>query len=137
MTKKTATDGFHHVAYACRNGEETRHFYEDLVGMPLIHTEVKSSEGGFFRHLFFDTGNGSCIAFFEISDVGEVAGWRSDVSVGNGLPMWVNHVAFEADESKTEVIRKRLATEEIFPLMEVDHGWCHSLYYIDPNGIMI
>ena len=23
------------------------------------------------------------------------------------------------------------------PLMEVDHGWCHSLYYLDPNGIMV
>jgi catechol-2,3-dioxygenase len=21
--------------------------------------------------------------------------------------------------------------------MEVDHGWCHSLYYLDPNGIMV
>ena len=22
-------------------------------------------------------------------------------------------------------------------LMEIDHGWCHSLYCVDPNGIMI
>ena len=21
--------------------------------------------------------------------------------------------------------------------MEQDHGWCHSLYYLDPNGIMV
>ena len=21
--------------------------------------------------------------------------------------------------------------------MEIDHGWCHSLYYLDPNGIMV
>ena len=25
----------------------------------------------------------------------------------------------------------------IAPLMEIDHGWCHSLYYVDPNGIMV
>ena len=25
----------------------------------------------------------------------------------------------------------------IEPLMELDHGWCHSLYYLDPNGIMV
>ena len=30
-----------------------------------------------------------------------------------------------------------MAEEEIVPLMEVDHGWCHSLYYMDPNGIMV
>ena len=27
--------------------------------------------------------------------------------------------------------------EGIEPLMEIDHGWCHSLYYLDPNGIMV
>jgi len=21
--------------------------------------------------------------------------------------------------------------------MDVDHGWCHSHYYLDPNGIMV
>jgi hypothetical protein len=21
--------------------------------------------------------------------------------------------------------------------MDVDHGWCSSLYYVDPNGIMV
>ena len=21
--------------------------------------------------------------------------------------------------------------------MDIDHNWCHSLYYTDPNGIMI
>ena len=25
----------------------------------------------------------------------------------------------------------------IEPTMEADHGWCTSLYYTDPNGIMI
>ena len=80
--------GFHHVAYACRDAEATRHFYEDLLGMPLVHTEVKAGEGGFFRHLFFDTGDGSCIAFFEVSGVGEALGgaamsrWATDYRSG-------------------------------------------------------
>ena len=25
----------------------------------------------------------------------------------------------------------------IEPAMEQDHGWCHSLYYLDTNGIMV
>ena len=57
MADTAGSTGFHHVAYACRDGEATRHFYEDLMGMPLVHTEVKAVEGGFFRHLFFDTGD--------------------------------------------------------------------------------
>ena len=29
--------GLHHFAYRCRDAEETRHFYEDLLGLPLTH----------------------------------------------------------------------------------------------------
>ena len=129
--------GFHHVAYACRDAEATRHFYEDLLGMPLVHTEVKAGEGGFFRHLFFDTGDGTCIAFFEVQGVGERADYSTEVSTGNGLPVWVNHVAFAADEERARQAEERLAADDIVPLMEVDHGWCVSLYYLDPNGIMV
>ena len=129
--------GFHHVAYACRDAEATRHFYEDLLGMPLVHTEVKAGEGGFFRHLFFDTGDGTCIAFFEVQGVGELDDYSTEVSTGNGLPVWVNHVAFAADEERARQAEERLAADDIVPLMEVDHGWCVSLYYLDPNGIMV
>ena len=129
--------GFHHVAYACRDAEATRHFYEDLLGMPLVHTEVKAGEGGFFRHLFFDTGDGTCIAFFEVQGVGERDDYSTEVSTGNGLPVWVNHVAFAADEERARQAEERLAADDIVPLMEVDHGWCVSIYYLDPNGIMV
>ena len=27
----------HHWAYRCRDAEETRHFYEDILGLPLAH----------------------------------------------------------------------------------------------------
>ena len=111
MSKEIRNKGFHHVVYACKNGEETRHFYEDLLGMPLVHTEVKNAPDGFFRHLFFDTGDGSCIAFFEVSGVGESPDWSSEVSVGNGLPVWVNHLAFASDENRTEAVRTRLTEE--------------------------
>ena len=132
--------GFHHVAYACRDAEATRHFYEDLLGMPLVHTEVKGgdgADGGFFRHLFFDTGDGTCIAFFEVQGMGERDDYSTEVSTGNGLPVWVNHVAFAADEERARQAEERLAADDIVPLMEIDHGWCVSLYYLDPNGIMV
>ena len=29
--------GLHHAAYRCRDAEETRHFYEDILGLPLVH----------------------------------------------------------------------------------------------------
>lgn len=131
--------GVHHVAYACRDREATRHFYEDLLGFPLVHTEVTAvpESKSFFRHLFFDLGDGSSIAFFDLHDMGEKPGWRSEVSTGNGLPVWVNHIAFKADQATQDRVRAHLAANNIEPIMDVDHGWCHSHYYLDPNGIMV
>lgn len=129
--------GFHHVAYACRDVEATRHFYEDLLGFPLVHTEVDKVKKGRFRHVFFDLGDGSSIAFFDIEGVGEKPDWRADISTGNGLPVWVNHVAFDATAERQDEVRARMAEAGIEPMMEVDHGWCHSLYFTDPNGIMV
>ncbi len=31
-----AIKGLHHSAYRCRDSEETRSFYEDFLGLPLI-----------------------------------------------------------------------------------------------------
>ena len=129
---------FHHVAYACRDTEATRHFYEDLFGFRLRHTEVAGfPNGGSMRHLFFDTGDGSSIAFFHVENVGESDDWRADVSTGNGLPVWVNHAAFTSTVEHQAAVRERMAADGVAPLMEVDHGWCQSLYYLDPNGIMV
>jgi len=129
---------FHHVAYACRDTEETRRFYEDLMGFPLRHTEVAEfPNGGSMRHLFFDTGDGSAIAFFHLDQAGESADWKSEISTGNGLPVWVNHVAFSATADMQEAAKERMTAAGVKPLMEIDHGWCHSLYYVDPNGIMV
>ena len=69
--------------------------------------------------------------------VGEAEDWRSDISTGNGLPVWINHIAFGATEETQQAAKARMTAAGIEPLMEVDHGWCHSLYYVDPNGIMV
>ena len=130
--------GLHHVAYACKDIDATHHFYEDLMGFPLVHTELEGfKDSGYFRHVFYDLGNGSCLAFFDVHGVGERDGWSSAISEGNGLPVWVNHIAFAADESRQDEVRARMTAAGIEPLMELDHGWCHSLYYLDPNGIMV
>ncbi len=51
--------------------------------------------------------------------------------------MWVNHVAFRATVERQEQARAALVAMGKEPHMELDHGWCHSLYILDPNGIMI
>ena len=133
----------HHVAYATRDVEVTRRFYEDLMGFPLVHTETTAGpDGSWIRHIFFDIGpdgpgSAESIAFFELHNVGESPDFVTDVSQGVGLPVWVNHCAFRATKEQQDGVRTRMDAAGITPLMDVDHGWCHSLYYVDPNGIMV
>lgn len=128
---------FHHVVYATRDVEATTHFYEDLMGFPLVHTEIKAGGSSWVRHVFYDTGGDNHLAFFQVEGVGEREDYTTDVSDGVGLPVWVNHVAFRATAEQQATVRSNMEAEGIELLMEQDHGWCHSLYYLDPNGIMV
>ena len=39
--------GLHHNAYRCRDSEETRRFYEDFLGLPLVNAfEIKVTKTG-------------------------------------------------------------------------------------------
>ena len=119
---RSSKPGVHHVAYACRDIDATHHFYEELMGFHLVHTEVVEKDGGFFRHTFYDTGDGSCLAFFDLHGVGEKDDWSSAISTGNGLPVWVNHVAFSATEERQAEVKRRMTAAGIEPLMEINHG---------------
>ena len=62
--------GLHHTAYRCRNSEETRQFYEEFLGLPLVEAlMIESSKTGDelnLLHTFYQLDDGSCVAFFEV-----------------------------------------------------------------------
>jgi catechol 2,3-dioxygenase-like lactoylglutathione lyase family enzyme len=65
--------GLHHYAYRCRDAEETRHFYEDILGLPLWHiiqSDYVPSTGEYcpYTHIFFRMSDGACVAFFDLGD---------------------------------------------------------------------
>ena len=65
--------GLHHFAWRCRDCEETRAFYEDLLGLPLVHvirSDVVPSTGEHcpYVHVFFRMADGSHLAFFDLGD---------------------------------------------------------------------
>ena len=135
--------GLHHVAYATKDLEATHRFYEELMGFPLVHAEKDERPApdggptGWIKHVFYDIGDGECIAFFQIANMGEQADFSTDLSKSVGLPVWVNHVAVRATPEMQETVRNRMTGAGMKPLMDIDHGWCQSLYYLDPNGIMV
>src|SRR5579862_5116509 len=62
-TQMTEIKGLHHNAYRCRDSEETRQWYEEFLGLPLV--SAFEIAGGKALHSFFQMADGSCLAFFE------------------------------------------------------------------------
>jgi len=129
--------GLHHFAWRCRDAEETRHFYEDLLGLPLVHVIKKDhvpSTGEFcpYVHIFFRMHDGSCIAFFDLGD-----DMAADPSPNT--PAWVNHIALRvASVADLEAMLARLRAAGVEVIGTVDHdGYILSIYFFDPNGLRL
>lgn len=129
---------FHHVAIATRDAKATHAFYTGPMGFQLKKVEVApSGERGWAKHLFYDTGNGEMIAFWDFHDPDLPDDWSTAISTGVGLPIWANHIAFDATDLDDLARRRTRWLEHGVDVMEVDHGWCVSIYAKDPNGIMV
>jgi catechol 2,3-dioxygenase-like lactoylglutathione lyase family enzyme len=129
---------FHHLAFATRDLPATHAFYSEAMGFPLERVSVgPCPEGGWARHVFYDTGNGEQIAFWDIYDNPRVGDFDPSISRGLGLPDWTNHVAFEAKSLDDIAVARDRWLGEGHDVVEIDHGWCTSIYTMDPNGIMV
>ncbi|KQY18800.1 MULTISPECIES: VOC family protein [Massilia] len=136
MTKPPAVRGLHHFAWRCRDAEETRAFYEDLLGLPLVHVirlDRVPSTGEYcpYVHLFFEMSDGSNIAFFDLGD-----GVRAEPSANT--PAWVNHIALRVDSlAGLEDMKARLQAAGVDVIGPVDHHFVKSIYFFDPNGFRL
>jgi hypothetical protein len=54
-----------------------------------------------------------------------------------GLPIWANHIAFGATDLDDIRRRRERWLAHGADVMEIDHGWCTSIYTQDPNGILV
>lgn len=126
----------HHYAYKARDAEETRHFYEDILGLPLYHiiqSDYVPSTGEYcpYTHFFFRLQDGSFIAFFDLGD--DVKPLPSP-----NTPLWVNHISFRVNMvQELENTKTRLEAHGIEVLGVTDHHIFKSIYFFDPNGIRL
>lgn len=129
--------GFHHVALATTDLPATHRFYTDAMGFTLVKAVVAptGNPGGWAKHVFYDTGNGELMAFWELFD-DNLSGFDPAISTSQGLPDWVNHLAFAATPDTLATHRDRWLANGI-DVAEVDHGFCVSIYATDPNGILV
>ena len=130
--------GFHHLALATRDLKATHEFYTASMGFELVKVAVgPAGKRGFAKHLFYDTGNGELMAFWDLHDPDLTADWSPAIATGLGLPPWTNHVAFSSPEQADLDRRRERWLAHGVDVMEVDHGWCTSIYATDPNGILV
>ncbi|MDE0057608.1 MAG: VOC family protein [Defluviicoccus sp.] len=137
------TRGVHHLALTTEDMKTTTEFFVNVVGMPLVHA-MKVPEGvgtgpgnrgnppwECIRHYFFDMGNDSLLAFFEIPK-GEKP--KSDRDAIGGM----QHCAFVVTAERFAEIQRRL-TDHGVPFdgpIDILPGMV-SIYFRDPNGIRL
>ncbi|HVM97149.1 MAG TPA: VOC family protein [Candidatus Acidoferrales bacterium] len=130
--------GFHHTAFATRDIEGTHKFYTEAMGFELVKVVVGPTEaGGWAKHLFYEIDKDEYIAFWDLHDDSLPQTWSPAISTGQGLPVWVNHLAFRARDLGDIDSRKRRWLDSGHAVTEIDHGWCTSVYTLDPNGILV
>ena len=124
--------GLHHNAYRCRDSEETRRFYEDFLGLPLVQAlrirESKSGRATDTLHTFYRMDDGSCLAFFEAPDMPFEFKPQHDYDL---------HIALEVKPQDLRPMLEKGRRAGIETRGVSDHGFIDSIYFRDPNGYVI
>jgi catechol 2,3-dioxygenase-like lactoylglutathione lyase family enzyme len=125
-------NGVNHLAMATGDMDRTIRFWRDLLGMRLV---AGLGQPG-YRHYFFQISEADLIAFFEWPGVKHVVEKEHGRPV-SGLFIF-DHVSFGVEtEDDLWALKDRLEAAG-FPVSDViDHGFIHSIYAYDPNGIPI
>jgi len=122
----------HHNAYRCRDSEETRRFYEDFLGLPLVGTleigQTKSGRATQTLHTFYQMDDGSHLAFFEAPDM------PFDFKPQHDFDL---HIALEVASPVLPVMLAKGKAAGIETRGPSDHGFIDSIYFRDPNGYVI
>lgn len=124
--------GLHHNAYRCRDSEETRVFYEDFLGLPLVNTlpidESKSGRATHTLHTFYRLDDGSHLAFFETDDFPFEFKKQHDYDL---------HIALEVTPEALQLMLRKGREGGIEVRGPSNHGMIDSIYFRDPNGYVI
>ena len=124
--------GLHHNAYRCRDSAETRAFYEDFLGLPLVQAfRIEITQTGRATdvlHSFYGLDDGSCLAFFEAPDQPFEFRDQHDFDL---------HIALEVTRADLLAMFEKGRAAGMETRGIADHGFIGSIYFRDPNGYVI
>ena len=125
MTIKTR--GINHPALFGLNYQKTMDFYTRVLGMRLV-LEQPNLDDANSVHLFFEAGPGQFIAYFVPKPGSEIDG-----RVQTGA---LNHIALNLEGSLDDAMAA-LKSEGVAFSGPVDRGYERSIYFRDPNGVVV
>lgn len=129
-----------HLSFGTHNLAATRAFYEGQLGFAVaIHERMLVAEGGQVEHMFFDCGDGCCLAFMQWVDVpGVPADYDTGINAGLGVPPGTFHFAFRcASLAALEARRQELIERGVVVGELLDLSPYRSFFFDDPNGLRL
>ncbi len=137
--------GVDHTARPTWKLKATVEFYRDVLELPLIHTISARGWGPEthpdFLHFFFDSGNGSTIAFFYYlgsTPPPELEGRQSMRPAPDDHVFDATHTAWLVDSAEElRAWKRRLEAKGVEVSIETTHEVIESIYFRDPNGYFI
>ena len=125
--------GINHLALITDDMDATVRFYHGVLGARLVAT-IGTPD---FRHYFFEFGEQNTVAFFEYRGI-ELARFAKPAGVPDPRAVQFDHLSFNLpDEHALLSLRARLKAAGSEVTDVVDHGFIHSIYFTDPNGIAL
>ncbi|RKE36363.1 catechol 2,3-dioxygenase-like lactoylglutathione lyase family enzyme [Paraburkholderia sp. BL23I1N1] len=144
MTESPALrfSGVDHTARPTWKLRETVEFYRDTLGLPLVHTISARGWGPEthpdFLHFFFDSGNGSTIAFFYYLGDAKPAERPLMPPTPDDHVFDATHTAWLADSAEQlQAWKDMLESKGVEVSSTTQHEVIESIYFRDPNGYFI
>ncbi|MBI3250098.1 MAG: VOC family protein [Deltaproteobacteria bacterium] len=122
-----------HLGYYTGNARKTVEFWTQVMRCKFTSSiwnpELPSTRQPYpYLHIFFELGDGSTVAFFEIPDVGEEAPPAEPLRT-------INHLAMHLDSVEDVYAWKEwLESKGIAVIGPVDHQVILSIYFFDPTS---
>jgi catechol 2,3-dioxygenase-like lactoylglutathione lyase family enzyme len=133
----------HHLAITPKDFAKSHQFYTEVMGSALVKIVKRQAMGGekagWTKHVFYDTGAGSYFVMWDLhlSDFTPDENWNPAISLGIGLPWWINHIAFEVKDLEELEAKKQHWLASGHKVSEVVHEFITSIYTKDPDGNMV
>jgi lactoylglutathione lyase len=129
----TITQRIHHVAYRCKDAQQTVEWYRQHLDMDFVLAIAEDNVPSTgapdpYMHVFLDAGQGNVLAFFELPN-------SPPMGRDGNTPDWVQHIAFKVASLDALLAAKaKLEAAGIEVIGPTEHTIFKSIYFFDPNG---